>query len=254
MARTGSKSAPPVEHFGELARPGRYGHRLTREMYALVNKTSSTQLPREWYTDEQWESLAWAYEDQEHTRLADDYCTRQREAALENFDLNMTFFAQLSMMSFEEALNEMLRKHKGLRPVENLTVVDGQIGVYVMVLDGYRQAYIGQAWDIRKRIKRHWSGTQQFDRLIFPDNATSILPIDSFRALDTTRIFAAKTTRGDDLEPRLVSTFPSDLLLNRVPGGARMLGARFLQGEIKHRQLTPKDISAPFVGEVANAD
>ncbi|GAB3557819.1 hypothetical protein GCM10027405_03290 [Arthrobacter alkaliphilus] len=212
-----SQPTPPVEHFGELVWPGKYGHRLTREMYAMVNKTSSTRLPREWYTDEQWESLAWAYEDEEHTRLSDDFCARQREAGLENFDLNMAFFAQLSVKHFDDALNEMLRKHKGLRPVENLTAMDGQIGVYVMVLDGYRQAYIGQAWDIRKRIKRHWSGTKQFDRLIFPDKATSILSIDSFRALDTTRILAAKTTRSDDLESRLVSTFPSDFLLNRVP-------------------------------------
>jgi hypothetical protein len=85
---------------------------------------------------------------------------------------------------------------------------DGVQGAYVMVLDRYKQAYIGQAWDIRARIKRHWSGTKQFDRLIFPDKETSVLSIDSFRALDTTRIFAAKTGRGLELEQRLLSTFP----------------------------------------------
>lgn len=60
----------------------------------------------------------------------------------------------------EEALTEMLRKHKYLLPVTDLATMDDEKGIYVMVLDGYRQAYIGQAWDIRKRIKRHWSGSR----------------------------------------------------------------------------------------------
>jgi hypothetical protein len=41
-----------------MMRPGRYGHRLTREMYALVNKTSSTRVPREMYSDELWAAVA----------------------------------------------------------------------------------------------------------------------------------------------------------------------------------------------------
>ncbi|CAI3796766.1 hypothetical protein NKCBBBOE_01658 [Pseudarthrobacter sp. MM222] len=46
--------------------------------------------------------------------------------------------------------------------------------------------------DIRTRIKRHWSGTKQFDRLIFGTKESSILSIDSFWPLDTMRIFAPK--------------------------------------------------------------
>ena len=45
-ARTPMTSSA-VEHFGEMVRPGKYGHRLTRDMYAHVNKTSSTRVPRE---------------------------------------------------------------------------------------------------------------------------------------------------------------------------------------------------------------
>lgn len=41
-----------------------------------------------------------------------------------------------------------------------------------MVLDEYRQAYVG-ATDacvgIQKRIKQHWTGTKPFDRLIWGD-------------------------------------------------------------------------------------
>ena len=54
-----------VEHFGELVRPGKSGHRLTRDMYAHVNKTSSTRVPREMYSDELWAAQSWAYEDED---------------------------------------------------------------------------------------------------------------------------------------------------------------------------------------------
>jgi hypothetical protein len=245
MARTGTLAVPRVKHFGETLRASRYGHRLTRDQYALVNKKPSSRFPREMYTDELWAAMAWMYEDEAHTRLSDEYCTLQREAALENFDLNMEFFARLSADRFEEALTEMLRKHKYLRPVTDLTTMDDEMGIYVMVLDGYPQAYIGQAWDIRKRIKRHWTGTKQFDRLLFPDKETSVLSIDSFRALDTARIFAAKTIRGEELEQRLVNTFPPGFLLNRVPGGTRIMGARFLPSEIRRRQLLPAEMAGP---------
>ncbi|MDQ0661586.1 hypothetical protein QFZ35_000084 [Arthrobacter ulcerisalmonis] len=85
----------------------------------------------------------------------------------------------------------MLARHKNLRAVTDLSAWDGVEGVFVMVLDRYKQVYIGQALDIRSCVKRHWSGTKQSDRLIFPDKPSSVLPIYSFRALDTSRIFAA---------------------------------------------------------------
>lgn len=101
------------------------------------------------------------------TVRSDEYCRQQREDALENFDLNMAFFAQIPEASFDEALTEMLRKNKRLRPVTDLRSLDGEVGLYVLVLDDYRQAYIGRSWDLRRRIKSHWSGTKQFDRLLW---------------------------------------------------------------------------------------
>jgi hypothetical protein len=244
--RSGGQAAPvpavgAVEHFGELMRPGKYGHRLTREMYAQVNKTSSTRVPRETYSDELWAAVAWAYEDEDHTRLSDEFCRRQRDAALENFDLNMAFFAQIPQADFEDALQEMLAKNKRLRPVTDLKTLDGEWGAYVMVLDEYRQAYVGQAWDMRKRIKRHWNGTKQFDRLLWGGVEESVMSIDSFRARDTTRIFAARTINYDALESRLVRTFPPDYLLNRIGGGA-VTGMRsmFIGAEMKRRKLIPE--------------
>lgn len=238
---TATSTGPAVEHFGELIRPGKYGHRLTREMYALVNKKSSTRIPEHMLTDELRALLASRYEDAELTIHTDEFCQKWRKAALENYDLNMAFFAQIPPESFEDALSEVLRKNKRLRSVTDLKSLDGEWGVYVLVLDEYRQAYIGQSsWDMRKRIKAHWNGTKQFDRLLWGGVEESVMSIDSFRALDTTRIFAARTINYDALESRLVRTLPPDYLLNRIGGGA-MTGMRgmFLAAEMKRRQLIP---------------
>ena len=190
-------------------------------------------------TDELRAYLAPYYEDAELTILTDEFCRRQREAALENFDLNMAFFAQIRQADFEDALTEMLAKNKRLRPAYDLKTLGEEWGVYVLVLDEYRQAYIRQSsWDMRKRIKKHWNGTKQFDRLLWGGVEESVMSIDSFRALDTTRIFAARTINYDALESRLVKTFPPDYLLNRIGGGAVTgLRAMFIGAEMKRRQL-----------------
>ena len=67
------------------------------------------------------------------------------------------------------------------------------------------------------------------------------MSIDSFRALDTTRIFAARTTLVDRLEAKLVRTFPEDFTVNRI-GGGKPDGLRivFLEAELKQRQLVPR--------------
>ena len=64
------------------------------------------------------------------------------------------------------------------------------------------------------------------------------MSIASFRALDTTRIFAARTINADALETRLVNAFPPDFLLNRIRGGA-VTGFRslFIGAEMKRREL-----------------
>jgi hypothetical protein len=232
---------PPVDHLGERIQAGKYGHRLTRERYAVVNKKPTGRISRDQVSAEFWESRDWAYEDADHTVLSDEFCKLQREAALENFDLNMAFFAQLSQVSFNNALNEALATNKAMHPVLDMKTMDGKEGVYVMVLDDYRQAYVGQTTDIRARIKSHWSGTKQFDRLLWGHKRESVISVDAFRALDTTRIFAARTTRGYRLEERLVDTIPPDFLLNRIHGGEMNgLRSRFIAAEVKRRGLVPE--------------
>lgn len=107
-----SGRTPPRKHFGETLRTSRYGHRLIRDEYALVNKRRSTRLPRELYTDAAWEDEAWAFEDEDHIFFNDEYCAMQRKAALENFDLNMDFFKQLSGKAFMDVVSRTSSAHK----------------------------------------------------------------------------------------------------------------------------------------------
>ena len=74
---------------------------------------------------------------------------------------------------------------------------------------------------IMKRIITHWQKVKQFDRLIFPWHAieTSKLSIDSFRVLDTTRIFVYVTQDIYSKEEEFIESFPPKFVLNRVTGG-----------------------------------
>ena len=75
---------------------------------------------------------------------------------------------------------------------------------------------------MKSRILSHWSGKKEFSRLIFGDVENSILSIDVFGALDTTRIFAREYRWSQDLdavERKLVEKFDSKFRLNRVAGG-----------------------------------
>lgn len=227
----------PVKHFGETLRASKYSHRLKRHEYALPNKKNTLWRPREDCSEAAWAAEAWMYEDEDHRVYSDEFCEAYREAALLNFDANMAFFRQLSGGEFLETINVMLKQHTALQRVTELSAWKGVEGVYVMVLDRYMQAYVGHAGDIRARIMRHWSRTMDFDHLLFGAKESSVLPIDAFRALDTTRIFAVKTSRRQQLEKRLVNGLPPDFLLNRVPGGDRPMGGLFLPSEVKRRQL-----------------
>lgn len=154
---------PALTHFGERVLPGKYGLRLTRDQYALVNKKPSTYFTRDMFSEASWAAMAWAYEDEEHRVLTDEYCEQQRAAALENFDLNLAFFARISTDRFESEFEALTRRNKSLREITDLRELDRTQGIYVMVLDQYKQAYIGQAADIRKRVRKHWIGVKPFD-------------------------------------------------------------------------------------------
>jgi hypothetical protein len=111
-----------------------------------------------------------------------------------------------------------------------------------MVLDNYKQMYIGQSLDIKRRILQHWEAIKQFDRLIYGRVDNSVLSIDCFGALDTTRIFILATNDLDASEKMIINNVQSIYKLNRVGGGVPrgfldMLG---VLANTNHRDLTSK--------------
>lgn len=213
-------SYPACEHFGEHLRGSKFGHKMTRSLYAYPNRSPKQRPNRERFGEEFWENTAWAYCDEEHARHSDAYLLVQRDRALVNFDLSMRYFESLNVDGFEAALEKVLAKGRTFKPVTTLSEWDGVAGAYVMVFDGYKQFYIGQAEDIRKRIKQHWTGRKHFDRLVFGTPYNSIFPADELRALDTTRIYAARSSNPFAVEKRAENAADQRFCLNRMVGGS----------------------------------
>lgn len=159
------------------------------------------------------------YRDDEHAQHSDLYLLVQRDQALVNFDLSLQYFESLDRDEFEEALQHVLLKGRTFKLVESSQDWDGVEGAYVMVFDNYKQFYIGQSEDIRKRIKKHWTARKPFDRLIFGSLYNSVFPVDEFRALDNTRIYAARSRNPYTVEERAEKAANQRFSLNRMAGG-----------------------------------
>lgn len=220
MTSRSNATSGPIEHFGEKLRASKFGHKMTRAIYAYPSRAQKQRPKREMMGEQLWEATAWCYRDEEHTQHSDLYLLVQRDAALRNFDLSMEYFSSLDADEFETALQHVLAKGRTFKPVESLAKLDGKEGAYIMVFDEYKQFYIGQAWDIRKRIKQHWGARKPFDRLIFGRSMyNSIFPVDELRALDNTRIFAARSRNPYAVEERAEAAADRRFCLNRMMGG-----------------------------------
>ena len=219
-----------MEHFGiKLLDKGK-GFHLTRDGFALINTKPS--LPY-------FASLArmHAYVDEPGTTYSNKWCAEYREICLKNFDLHMQYFSSLDEVAFNTALSSFLSKYKRFSQVSNLNVFAGVEGYYIMVLDKYKQVYIGKSQDIKKRIMQHWSITKSFDRTLFPMYAwdKSTFSIDFFRALDTTRIYAWKRKVTKGIESELIENFPKQFCTNRI--GGDITNAILAIGTINYRSL-----------------
>jgi hypothetical protein len=222
VVRAPAREPKSVTHLGARLHTRRWGLELNREVFADFNVSPSfATLERRvgMHNPRVLETSAWKYTDDTRRVYAEEYLEQLRGPALRNFDLNMAFFQRLNPDRFEQALTELRETFPKLEPVLDVETLTGVPGVYVMVLDRYRQVYIGRSSDIRRRIRQHWTSMTALDRLIFGDETTSTLPIDVFRALDTTRLFAVRKPRHTSLEEKMVASFPADYRLNRAPGG-----------------------------------
>lgn len=210
---------PPATRLGEHLQRSKYGWRMNREQYAIPNRRSSLRIDRDDVDEKLWDALSPRYRDPEHREYTDGYLLGVRELALMNYDLCVRSFCQTDPAEFEQSLNDLIAIDHRLTPVTDLHEWEGTRGVYVLVFDDYRQFYIGESVNIRRRVKQHWTKRTNFDRLLWGSWDQSILSVDSFRALDNTRVFAAKTRGNYTLEEKLERKADRSLCLNRIQGG-----------------------------------
>ncbi len=222
-----------VKHFGIWVNTELPSARISRKHYAKINPRSSvvsysyakhrleTQKDSPLIVDDESRSVFYTAK----------YCLSFQKKCLENFDINMRKFSLLDYESFNSYLEKFAnrRKLKQVFSLEEdlctqypwqLSDVDGF--VYMMVMDEYKQAYIGITYHtVNKRIREHWCHSREFDRLIFGEKETSILSVDSFGPLDTTRLFLKPYSKNlktplEIYEYKCINAFDSKYLLNRL--------------------------------------
>lgn len=236
-------------HFGVLVVANKYGLRLSRENYAIKDNCFNFKLgpgtiysvdfvskyPDKYVIDEIVEKDGKEYISKMH--YTDSWCESHYEECIQNYERNMAFYKSLDKNKFDKKVNAFLRKHTGFKAVEDLNAYDGECGYYLMILDEYKQIYLGTSDNIKKRIQGHWRIQKKFDRLLFGPVEESRISIDSFRALDTTRIYAYKTWNTYESENKYLNFFPDEYVCNRVDGGRMELGTFQAWGTRKVRKF-----------------
>lgn len=187
-----------ISHFGIKLKDKEGGHLLTRDNYCRINKKSS--LVKDKIYD-------------------DDFCKIHYKRCMNNFDLNMKFFFSLNPDEFENELNNFLTQNPKFIKISSLDSYNKVSGCYLMVLNKYKQIYLGASTDIKTRIRKHWQTNKQFDRLIFGRIENSKISIDSFRALDTELIYIMEADNPFSLEDILLSQINDKFISNRISGG-----------------------------------
>ena len=171
-------------------------NKLTKENYCIPSNKPS-YLGRETYSDE--------------------WVKNQYDKCLKNFDASMKKFSKLNHNEFNKYLTRFVKKYN-FKEIKDLNEVNNISGIYIMVLDNYSQVYIGMSNStIKRRIIEHWRRKIPFDRLLPTKNHNPLMAIDSFGALDTTRIFYKQIDDqicdGDITE--IVDKFNTNYKLNR---------------------------------------
>ena len=195
---------------------------ISREHYAVIDKRNSFWSPKYVRTMMKYcwkDGVPDWFEDSTCKTYTEEWCEEHRQDCLKNFDINMSRFDGITQERFENVLN-FLKSSAPLQKVDDLSLCNCS-GIYIMVLNKYKQLYIGQAKNIKERIKHHWYAKKEFDRLLFGKVEQSIISIDSFGALDTTDIYILPMSimNLNEAEKAFVNSINPIFLLNRVDGG-----------------------------------
>lgn len=220
-----------IKHFGVWINSTLPTAKINREHYAEIDRYSSFYPPAYTkYLAENGDERFVIDETGECGIYSEEWCISHQRDCLKNFDINMERLASLDAETFDKVLSRFV---KGRKFQEILRLDDpictekpysqGISGlVYIMVFDAYKTAYIGITTNsLKQRIEQHWKRQRAFDRLIYGSVENSVLSIDSFGPLDTTRIYILpytkeRKTKLEDYERICIKAFDNQYLLNRL--------------------------------------
>lgn len=131
-----------------------------------------------------------------------------------HFDANMRYYNNLDADDFASFVSTYTEE-TGFTQVKDLNSLLNNCGYYLLVLDNYKQLYVGASGDIKKRITQHWSRVIPSAQMISHALSIHYLPVDSFRALDTTRVYVLGLAEGRS-EESLYSRIPVRYLSNHA--------------------------------------
>lgn len=188
------------KHFNSVFKESKYGWKLSKETYMPTLTDSAKSL----------------FSDKELKKYIRD--------CMLNYDLNMEFFKKLNQDEFNVTVTKFISNYKEFVQLENLDETKNKSGYYIMVLDEYKQLYIGTGQNIYKRLRRHLSENQEYGNLLWGDVFNSKLSINSFRPFDTTRIYVYYTEKIYMFEDEYINYFDDKFVLNRTTGGFQEMG------------------------------
>ena len=231
-----------VSHFGITLKLKTRDYNLNRENYVVSSNKGTMGKNRSYIqalkdnNQKIIDSYSKIYADKEGLIYKEEWCKKQTANALINYDLNMDFFKKLSISKFDDELTKFLTTTEFFE-ITDLSKFSCS-GYYAMVLGEYCQIYIGTSNNICRRIKQHWSGGKmKLDRLICGHVDKSKLSIDSFRALDTTRIFVYPTENLYNMENKYIAGFSDEFICNRLNGGLMKFGEIEVAANVKFREF-----------------
>ena len=183
-----------MKHFGINIVGTELDNRLNEDNFSILGIKEETKYP--------------------HYKTA--YSWRQPENML-IYDLNMRYFKNLDSKKFNKFLSKFIIDN-GFVEIKNLGEAKKMTGIYIMVLDDYKQVYIGQAVDIKSRIMKHWRRQIPFRNISQYGAYNSKIAIDSFRALDTTRIYVLECEKDKltELEIKYINNYREEYLCNII--------------------------------------
>ena len=158
-----------------------------------------------------------------YVTYSDKFFEKEEKELMLNYKINMDYFDSLSKDEFIEKVETFKVKYRKAIQITDLNDdrLDG-MGYYVLILDNYKQVYVGATRNLKERILQHWQREKEYDRRIFGNAKESKISIDSFGPFDTTRIFIIPDFFYlDDTYPKekqLIKFFGNKHVINRVDG------------------------------------